>query len=416
MSDRWDLVHRLALANCAFILTGAITTHIMTPGATPLEGNAFGQFIMGISYLFVVPILVIYRREFLTIIHRNRSLALLVLLAFVSCFGTETPAFSLRRCFATTCATFFGVALAIKLTSEEQLRMLSWLFRIISVLSVACVIVLPSYGLMDSAEQEWRGVFGFKNVLGAVMALSLLVEWLLPANTRWSKMLNRAAMFLSAGLLIRANSLTPLVAIVGTFVVVQIYRFTTLRLRMPLYATVVASVLVGTLGLVLVAPRTDALILLMGRTPELTGRTEIWHWVIGFIQERPLLGYGYAGFWTESVSATVERAIGSHMYSHNGYLDTILTIGILGLSLAMVFLGVGLKRAMAWSVRTESQASLWPLAILCFFLLYNLGECTIFMPDLQWSLCVAAIVGSDLVLFEPETAPEDELMLMASEA
>jgi O-antigen ligase len=103
------------------------------------------------------------------------------------------------------------------------------------------------------------------------------------------------------------------------------------------------------------------------------------------------------------------------MYSHNGYLDTILTIGALGLSLAVVFVGKGLKRAFDWSIQRESHTILWPLALLSFFLLYNLGECTIFQPDLQWSLCVAAVAGSDLVLFAPEAVSEDESLLTTSE-
>ena len=415
MNGRRDFLDVLVLANCAFALTGAIYTHIMTPGATPLEGNAFGRMTMGISYLAVAPILVAHRRETLIVIRRNWSLAALVLVAFASSLGTETPEFSFRRCVAVTCATLFGVALTIKLTLEEQLRFLSWLFRFISILSLACVFLLPSYGITDSVAQEWRGVFGFKNVLGDVMALAVLVEWQLPTNTRGSKILNRVALLLSACLLIRSNSITPLAALVGAFVLVEIYRFATLRLRVPLYLTAVATLLIVSLGFVLVAPQTDALAALVGRTPELTGRTEIWRWVIAFIQERPILGYGYAGFWTESASAALQRAIGSHMYSHNGYLDTILTIGALGLSLAVVFVGKGLKRAFDWSIQRESHTILWPLALLSFFLLYNLGECTIFQPDLQWSLCVAAVAGSDLVLFAPEAVSEDESLLTTSE-
>jgi len=403
MNNRRDFLDLFVLANCAFFLSGAITTLIMTPGATPLEGNAFGRLTMGVSYLAVAGMLVAYRRETLIVVRRNWTLAALVLLAFASSLWTETPALSFRRCGAAAGTTLFGVALAIKLTQEEQLRLLSWIFRIISILSLACVILFPSYGISDTAEHEWRGVFGFKNFFGSMMALSVLIEWQLPTDTRWSKVFNRVALLLSGFLLIRSNSITSLMALVGAFVLVGIYKFATLRLRMPLYATVVATLLIVSLGFVLVAPRSDAFAELLGRSSGLTGRTEIWRWVISFIQEHPILGYGYAGFWTESASATIDRAIGSPMYSHNGYLDTLLTNGILGLSLAVVFLGAGLKRAFEWSVQGESHTSLWPLAVLSFFLLYNLGECTIFMQHLQWALCVAAVAGSDLALFAPET-------------
>jgi len=415
MNNRKDFLDLLVLTNCAFFLTGAITTLLMTPGDTPLEGNLFGRLTMGISYLAVAGMLVTYRRETLIVVRRNWALAALAVLAFASSLWTDTPELSFRRCGAAAGTTLLGVALAIKLTQEEQLRLLSWMFRIIAILSLACVILLPSYGISDTPEQEWRGVFGFKNFFGSMMAVSVLIEWQLPTNSRWSKVLNRLALLLSAFLLIRSNSITPLMALVGAFVLVEIYKFATLRLRMPLYATVVASLLVVSLGFALVAPKSDSIAALLGRSTDrltdLTGRIEIWRWVITFIQQRPILGYGYAGFWTESAAATIERAIGARMYSHNGYLDTLLTNGLLGLSLAMVFLGIGLKRALDWSAQRNSPTSLWPLAFLSFFLFYNFGECTIFMQHILWALCVAAIAGSDPALFVPETVPEDELIL-----
>jgi exopolysaccharide production protein ExoQ len=418
MNNRRYLIDLLILANCAFVLTGAITTLTLTPGDTALEGNAFGRLILSISYLAVAGMLVTYRRETLIVVRRNWTLAVLVLLAFASCLWAETPAFTFRRSIAVAGTTLFGVALAVKLTLEEQLRLLSWMFRIISILSLACVILLPSYGISGTEVQEWRGVFGYKNAFGSMMAVSVLIEWQLPTNTRWSKVFNGVALLLSGFLLFRSNSITALMAIVGAVVLVEIYKFATLRLRMPLYATVVATLLVVSLVFVLIAPKSDAFAALLGRSSDLTGRTEIWRWVISFIQERPILGYGYSGFWFASgASADIERATGStFMYSHNGYLDTFLTIGALGLSLAVVFLGAGLKRAYYWSQQEESRTSLWPLALLSFFLFYNLGECTIFMQDFQWALCVAAVAGSDLALFEPDTVPEDELPLTTSEA
>jgi O-antigen ligase len=416
MNNRRDLLDLLVLANCAFVLSGAITTLTLTPGATPLEGNAFGRLILSVSYLAVAAMLFTYRRETLIVVRRNWTLALLVLLAFASCLWAETPAFSFRRSIGVAGATLFGVALAIKLSLEEQLRLLSWIFRIISILSLACIVLLPSYGISPTDEQEWRGVFGYKNAFGSVMAVSVLVEWQLPTSTRWSRVLNRVALLLSACLLIFSNSVTSLMAVVGAVVLVEIYKFATFRLRMPLYATVVATLVVVSLGFVLVGPQSDAFTALIGRSSDLTGRTEIWRWVISFIQERPILGYGYSGFWFSSqASEVIERAIGAHMYSHNGYLDTFLTIGALGLLLAAVFLGTGLKRAFDWSVQRESRTSVWPLAFLSFFLLFNLGECSIFMQDIQWAFCVAAVAGSDLALFEPETLPEDELLLTPSE-
>jgi len=416
MSDRRHFLDMLVLANCAFFLSGALTTLFMTPGETALEGNAFGRATMGVSYLLVAAVLVSYRREVLVVFQRNRSLVALIVLGFASSLWAETPELSFRRCGAAVGTTLLGIALSIKLTLEEQLRFMSWLFRILAILSLGCVLLFPSYGISDTPEAEWRGVFGFKNFFGSLMAISILIEWQLPTSTRWSKILNRGALLLSVILLIASNSMTPLMALVGALVLAGIYKFATFRLRMPLYATVVATLLIVSLGYVLVAPKSDAFAALIGRTPNLTGRMEIWPLVISAVQERPILGYGYAGFWTESVSAVVERAIGRVIYSHNGYLDTILTTGALGLSLVAIFLGTGLKRAFDWSVHAESRTKFWPVTLLSFFFFYNFAECTIFMQHMLWALCVAAIVGTDLVLFAPEPVTEDDPRWTTSES
>src|SRR3974390_3312159 len=128
MSNRRDVLDLVVLANCAFVLSGAISTLPLTPGATPLEGNAFGRLILSISYVAVAAMLFTYRQEALVVVRRNWTLALLVLLAFASCLWAETPEFSFRRSIGVAGATLFGVALAIKLTLEEQLRALSWMF------------------------------------------------------------------------------------------------------------------------------------------------------------------------------------------------------------------------------------------------------------------------------------------------
>jgi len=416
MGDRRHFFDMLILGNCAFFLSGAITTMFMTPGANALEGNAFGRTTMGICYLAVAGMLVSYRREVLIVLRRNWSLAPLLMLGFASSLWAETPELSFRRCGAAAGTTLLGVALSVKLTLEEQLRFLSWLFRILSLLSLGCVLLFPSYGISNTPEAEWQGVFGFKNFFGSLMAISILIEYQLPTDTRWSKTLNRAALLLSFLLLVRSNSMTSLLGVVVTFALVETFKFATFRLRMPLYATVVASLLIVSLGFFLVTPRSDALAAVFGRTTNLTGRTEIWPLVISSIQERPILGYGYAGFWTESVSAAVVGAVGEVIYSHNGYLDVILTLGGLGLSLALIFLGTGLKRAFDWSVHGESRTKFWPVAFLCFFLFYNVAECTIFMQHMLWALCVATVIGSDLTLFAPEPVPEDPWQPTTSEA
>ena len=416
MNSPRRLVEIGVLAGCAFLLTGAILTQTLAPGDTPSEGNALWRLILSISYFSVAAILIPYRRETLYVIRRNWPVIVLVGLAFVSCFWTETPALAFRRSIAVAGATLLGIAFAVRLSLEEQLRIFSWVFRVIAVLSLVAVIFFPGYGISNTPEQEWRGILGYKNAFGSVMAMSALVEWQLLAYSRFSKILNWLALLLSCVLLYFSRSITPLVAVAGTFVLIEFYKFAVRRLRVPLYATLLVLLIILAVGGGVYATVGETIMNAMGRTSNLTGRTEIWSWVVSFILQRPILGYGYSGFWVgaSSASTTVERAVGAFtMYSHNGYLEIFLNLGLVGFLLTLIFLVIGAKRVYYWAKFANSSANLWPLALFTFFLLYNLGECTILLQDLQWSICVAVFVATDPALLPLHEESEEEIPLQS---
>ena len=64
----------------------------------------------------------------------------------------------------------------------------------------------------------------------------------------------------------------------------------------------------------------------------LTGRTELWHSLLQYVYERPLLGYGYGGFWIPQRITALTQHEGWELGSaHSQYLDIALSVGVLGL-------------------------------------------------------------------------------------
>jgi exopolysaccharide production protein ExoQ len=416
VNGRRRFLELLVLGGCAFILTGALLSMVLTPGDTPTEGSPVWKLIRALSYLSVAAILVPYYRETLFVVRRNGFVVALVLLALVSCLWAAMPALVLERSVAVCGTTLLGIALAVRLSLEEQLRLLSWSFRIMSVLSLACIFLLPSYGISDSAAHEWRGIFGYKNVLGSIMAMSILVEWQRPAHTPFSRTLRWLALLLSAVLLFFSGSITPALALGGSIVLIEIYKVAT-RLRIPLYATVLATVLMVSSGMVLGA-KSEAIVGALGRSSDLTGRTEIWSLVLSYIAQRPIAGYGYSGFWLGAApeSAQVNQAMrGLIMYSHNGYLEILISLGIVGLVLTLAVLGIGVKRALSFSEQSQAGIELWPLAFLLYLILHNLGECSIFIQDIEWAICVSSIAGTDPMLLPIDDQQEGEWSLVPIE-
>jgi exopolysaccharide production protein ExoQ len=137
MNARPRLYEFLVLGACAFVLTSAVLSLVLPPGETPTEGNDLWKLILGIAFLGAALILVPFYREALYLMRRNWFVIALVLLALASCLWATMPALVFRRSVAVLGATLVGFALAIRLSLEDQLRLLSWVFRIIAVLSLA---------------------------------------------------------------------------------------------------------------------------------------------------------------------------------------------------------------------------------------------------------------------------------------
>jgi exopolysaccharide production protein ExoQ len=410
----------LLLGVSAFILSKALLSLILEPGDTPTDGNTVFKLILTVGYVGAAALLVRYYRDTLFVIRRNWSLAVLLFLALVSFIWADSPALVLQRSIAVFGATLLGIAMAIRLSVEDQLRLLSWLLRIIAALSLVCVLLFPEYGIsgLVLGQREWQGVFPYKNALGSVMALSLLVEWHLPAHTRFAKIMSRLAMLLSAVLLFFSGSITPLVALLGSLIFVGMYKFAAQRLRIPMYAIVLAILLIVATGFSVLLAGSQSVTDALGRTSDLTGRTEIWTIVASIVPARPVLGYGYEGFWfgASPESQAIDQAMGETIvYSHNGYLEVLLNLGAIGLLLTLAFLGAGVKRAFHFAEGNRSSVALWPLAFLLFCMLHNMGECTILMQDLEWAVCVAAVLSADAALFAPQAVQQEELLLVPSE-
>jgi exopolysaccharide production protein ExoQ len=402
---------------CAFILTKALLSLILDPEETPTEGTPLWRLILTICYLGVVIVLIPWYRETLYVLRRNWPVVALVLFAMLSSLWAGMPDLVLRKSIGIVGTTLFGIALAVRFSFQEQLRMLSWLFRIIAVLSLGCIVSLPSIGI--SKEGEWMGVFSYKNALGSMMALSILVEWQLKADGPVSRILRILSLLLAAVLLVFSDSITPAIALVAAVVLMEVYKFAALRLRMPLYAIVVTSAIVVAASCGLVAANADGVAAVVGRSSNLTGRTEIWNLVISFIPERALVGYGYSGFWlgASPESFVINRAMkGWVMYAHNGFLEMALNLGAVGLTVTLGILAIGVKRALYFSQQHEVDNPLWPLLFILYFILHNLGECTILIQDIEWALCVSVIAGADAkllpIIVEEE---EDEFFFVPAE-
>jgi exopolysaccharide production protein ExoQ len=123
------------------------------------------------------------------------------------------------------------------------------------------------------------------------------------------------------------------------------------------------------------------------------GRTEIWEGVERYIHRRPVLGYGYGGFWTQrhiaDVSAAEKWGVAE---SHSAYLECLLDLGLVGLGAYVAVLLAGIGRAFALHRASGAPAAAFSGAFLVFCAAHGLLESAFVLSLLPVFLTLAVLI------------------------
>jgi exopolysaccharide production protein ExoQ len=124
----------------------------------------------------------------------------------------------------------------------------------------------------------------------------------------------------------------------------------------------------------------------------LDGRTGIWGDVGYYIDRRPILGYGYGGFWTP---AHISEVSGEEKWavpdSHSAYLDYFLSLGAVGLFAYLLLLCAGIRRAFRFHSLSHNSAFVFFGAFLVFCALDGFLESGVMNPSLPMFLCIVML-------------------------
>jgi exopolysaccharide production protein ExoQ len=229
--------------------------------------------------------------------------------------------------------------------------------------AVACLILLliaPGYVIYEETG-EFHGIFSQKNVLGQAMAVGALACLHSLRARRRSRLSGMCMFFVITFVAVRSGSTTSCLVISLFWALGALMQL----LQRGGAARILGAVLLTLLLLIgpVAAVSLDSLLELMGKDPTLTGRTDIWGYVIPYIYQRPLLGWGYAAFWSTQNPVAWEIANALHWFSpqaHNGLLEILLSGGLVG-AVWFIYLWIRTFRLSLRCLRFDSS-----MAITCF--------------------------------------------------
>lgn len=315
-----------------------------------------------------------------------------VLLVYVaiSTLWSETRAISMISVAALVGNSLIGFYFGVRYSLNQFLRVLGWFSGLAVIATLVSPFLTGNYALETG---EWTGFFGHKNALGLNMSIGALVFFALARTAKNRKWLYWSFCGVCVMLVLLAQAMTCVVVL---FVLASaMICWSLVRRWTSNFARVLFVCLIVTCAALFVTARSDEIFTILGKSPDLTGRLELWG-VLGWMaQARPLLGYGYGGFWVfggpaETVWSTLQRDPEDAIHGHNGYLQLVIDGGMVGLFLLLWLLSVALRKA--WSYRRTTK-DIWPFSLFLFLSLYNLGDTTFAARNnIAWLLFVAVLV------------------------
>ena len=381
-----------------FILSvymGALTPALRwATGAGPLPpgDSDIGSTITQFGAMFVVTHWALRSANRMpAILKALRFYLVIIALCFLSVGWSGYPYNSLRRSVTLAVCVLYGAYLLDRLGLYGMVCLYTRTAISLALLSIALYVAVPSLG-HDSAEGyegALRGAFAAKNTGGMAMLLaiaSLLYLGSLPGAKRARTI---AGLLVAVVTLVMTKSATS--SLIGAIIIGLGSR---LWLRTPharlLHNAAIAAVLLVAVFTVLFWP--EAVLPAIGRDSSLTGRVPLWQESLKLIAQRPLLGYGYSGFWNAD-SRDVQylwQVIGwTAPNAHDGYLDILLQIGVIGLVLYIFMWARIVRRAMVHVHFCTLREAPWILLFMTVNILLNIDEGPLPYPD-EFTLFIAA--------------------------
>lgn len=343
--------------------------------------------------------------------------------AFVSSSWSIAPDVTFRRSIALLMTTLFGLYLAARYDWREFLELLAGVFLLLAVGNYIACLLFPGFGIHATIHPgAWKGLWYEKNMMGAQMVVGLLAlsaAAVLAPNRRKLWIFGAA---LSAGLVILSTSTTALLGMLlalGGMTALALF-----RRPGPLPVLVVWGGVAGVgafLALILLAP--EVFFALVGKDATLTGRTGIWEALFRRVELRPWQGYGFGAFWADPwgprwfIKNEVQWDAPN---AHNGWLDILVQLGIVGLIMAATHFVVSVAAALT-RLRQGPEAY-WAVLYMVLFALFSISESTVMQYNgiswvmytatmaklLQWrGLATGAIPRSRPVKLFPDQEPPE---------
>ncbi|WP_277959433.1 O-antigen ligase family protein [Frigoribacterium faeni] len=249
-----------------------------------------------------------------------------------------------------------------------------------------------------------QGLQGNSNILAIIALFALIVTAVQAADRSIGRGTAVVGLVTSLLALVLTRSATVAVVAVAVGLVSLLVVATRRRepgRRGPVFG-VAALVVLAAVTVVVLAR--GPLLALLGKSGDLTGRTDIWSAVYDLGVQHPVVGWGWVSYWfpfVEPFTDLAERNGVVYLQAHDAYLDVWFQLGWIGLALfGLTIVGVVL-RSWWWAVDRRmlsrgvaapwSALDLLPLLLVTALLVHGLTESRLIV-EWGWATFVVVVL------------------------
>lgn len=368
------------------------------------EGNPI-EALISVLFLLVGCVVLLRRKiRWGKVLKENAAIVVFYVFWWLSILWSDYPLITFKRLFKEVGTIIMALVVLTELAPVEAIKAIFVRMSYLCIpLSVILIRYFPEWGRAyvgyDKSEVMWVGVATHKNTLGvlamvgAVFLLWDVLESRRKGTTRAPRALYASRVIILGlcwYLLLIVNSVTSLLcAAIGSVLLLAIHH-TSIRnrpRRLELFGGGVIAVILMLDSLVGIK---EDFLNAIGRDPTLTTRTEIWPMLMQ-LQPNALVGAGFNTFWAgERLRVSFEK-FGGIFQAHNGYLETYLNGGWVGVGILAGILVAAYLQIRKRLVVGAPEAGI-RLVILVIAVVYNYSEASFNKIGVLWLLTIIAVM------------------------
>ena len=350
--------------------------------------------VMGYGILFLL--FLIRPKRNLRFLLSNKLLFALVVFATASVIWSSYPSETISNSRALIRSYLFAGYFVSMYSVRDQVKLIQYTFVAALIASVFVALLMPEIGVhAPNGSAAWRGIYNHKQSFAMIVLLcsTTFSPFIIRSKSKIEFYLSCLGLLFCFLVAYQVASKTAFILILFVVLILPFYVLLSyaynsgLKLR-SLFLIISALVLLSFFALIFGNFET-IFVDILGKGTDFNGRVPLWILCLEEAVKKPILGYGYYGFWPsdEGLSVAYRTSWMSQAlydtefwnpgepfswHAHSGLVQTFLDLGIIGLVLVLLNLGHTILKIFSKLKINQFSTSYYSTELHWFFLILSL--------------------------------------------